>query len=129
MYRAPGTCPVCDHDMMITRLVCPECGTAVEGQFAPSPLARLPQELQEFVEIFLRAEGKLNRVQELLGISYPTARARLLAVVRALGYEAEPFSTKAPPQAPDAATRQAILEAVAQGRLDVDEAVRRLQGM
>ena len=127
MYRMPGTCPVCAQEMHVVRLQCPHCGTAVEGEFLIPPLARLPKDLQEFVEIFLRAEGKLNRVQEILGISYPTARARLQAVVRALGYEM-------PPEPPvdtsplSAAERQAILEDVASGRLTVDEAIRRLQG-
>ncbi len=127
MYRAPGTCPVCHHQMRVTRLQCPECSTVVEGTFEPSPLAQLPRELQEFVEIFLRAEGKLNRVQELLGISYPTARARLLAVVRALGYEAA--EAPSPPSTPlSSEERRALLEDLAQGRISVEDAIRRLQG-
>ncbi len=124
MYRAPGTCPVCGHELHITRLQCAQCGTALEGTFALSRLARLAPEHQEFVEIFLRAEGKLNRVQEILGISYPTARNRLLAVIRALGYEAEEHTVSPGPQV----DRRAVLDDLAAGRIDVEEAIRRLRG-
>lgn len=124
MYPVPGTCPVCGQAMHVVRLQCVHCHSAVEGTFVLPPLARLAPEHQQFVEIFLRAEGKLNRVQELLGISYPTARARLQDVIRALGYEA-----KAPPEptvSPE--ERKAILEDLAARRISVKEAIERMQG-
>ena len=36
---------------------------------------------------FVRNEGKINRVGEELGMSYPTVRSRLHDFIRALGYE------------------------------------------
>ncbi len=124
MYPLPGTCPVCGHELHVTRLQCAQCGSSLEGTFTLPRLARLSPEHQEFVEIFLRAEGKLNRVQEILGISYPTARNRLLAVIRALGYEAESPPVDSTPT-PD---RRAILDDLAAGRISVDEAIQRLRG-
>ena len=124
MYPMPGTCPVCGHEMHVVRLRCAHCTTAVEGSFTLPRLARLSPEHQEFVEIFLRAKGKLNRVQEILGISYPTARSRLLDVIRALGYEAEP---QRPVSRPSPEERKAILDDLAAGRITVEEAVERLQ--
>lgn len=121
-HPAPGICPVCGGEVYVTRVRCRECDTAVEGAFSLPRLARLSREDQEFVEIFLRAEGKLNRVQEILGLSYPTVRARLHRVIRALGYEAEPEPT--PVLSP--AERQAILDDLAAGRISVDEALSRL---
>ena len=123
-YRAPGVCPVCGGAMHVTRLRCHACGTVVEGTFDLPRLSQLPAEDQEFVEIFLRAEGKLNRVQEILGLSYPTVRARLHKVIRALGYEAEPEPS--PTLSPR--ERQAILDDLAAGRISVDEALARLEG-
>ncbi len=123
-YPAPGVCPVCGSEMHVERLRCRGCDTALEGAFSLPRLARLSREDQEFVEIFLRAEGKLNRVQEILNISYPTARARLHKVIRALGYEAEPT----PSRAISPAERQAILDELAAGRISVDEALARLEG-
>ncbi len=124
MHSAPGICPICGEELHVTRLECGRCGTALEGRFALPRLARLSPEHQEFVELFLRAEGKLNRVQEILGISYPTARNRLLAVIRALGYEAEEEGARPP----SPAERRAILDDVAAGRMSVDEALQRLRG-
>lgn len=123
-YPAPGVCPVCGGEMYVERLRCHACDTGVEGRFVLPRLAKLSREDQEFVEIFLRAEGKLNRVQEILNISYPTARARLHKVIRALGYEAEP--TPLPRLTPE--ERQAILDDLAAKRITVDEALARLEG-
>ncbi len=124
VHSVPGVCPVCGNEMYVERLRCRSCGTAVEGVFALPRLARLSREDQEFVEIFLRAEGKLNRVQEILNISYPTARARLHKVIRALGYTAESgTSSRLSPE-----ERQAILDDLAAGRITVDEAISRLEG-
>jgi hypothetical protein len=50
-------------------------------------LFQLTPEQLHFVEVFLRCEGKISRVQEELGVSYPTVRGRLEDVIRALGYE------------------------------------------
>ncbi len=124
VHPAPGICPVCGGEVYVTRVRCRECDTALEGVFSLPRLARLSREDQEFVEIFLRAEGKLNRVQEILGLSYPTVRARLHRVIRALGYEAEPEPT--PTLSPE--ERQAILNDLAAGRISVDEALSRLSG-
>ena len=50
-------------------------------------LFQLTPEQLGFVETFLRCAGKINCVQEELGISYPTVRSRLEEIIRALGYE------------------------------------------
>jgi hypothetical protein len=76
-----------------------------------------------FVETFIRNEGKLNRVQEDLGISYPTARARLTEVIRALGYEVpeegEPVSSL---------ERKTVLERLAAGEISSEAALELLRG-
>jgi hypothetical protein len=61
-------------------------------------------------------------VEQELGISYPTVRARLHDVIRALGYEVgeeEPTL--------DDAKRRAILEDLAQGRVSPQEAIKLLR--
>ena len=87
MYPVPTECPVCHDDLLVTRLVCRNCGTALEGRFTMGRLFQLTPEQIHFVEVFLRCEGKLNHVQEELGLSYPTVRSRLTEVISALGYE------------------------------------------
>jgi len=73
--------------MAVKRLQCPECGTSIEGNFDLGRLYRLNSEQMHFIELFLQCEGKLNKVQKILNISYPTAKARLLDALRAMGYE------------------------------------------
>lgn len=58
-----------------------------------------------------------------LGISYPTVRNRLDAVVAALGY---PVDSRVGPEEPNSKT-QAILDALEKGEISVAEATRRLK--
>jgi hypothetical protein len=76
----------------------------------------------DFVEIFLRSEGKLNRVQEALDLSYPTVRNRLEEVIRALGYQVRGKDEEGDEE------RGALLDALSAGEISVDEALRRLEG-
>ncbi len=126
-YPVPGRCPVCGRDLYVTRLACVHCGTAVEGAFELPRLARLSPEHQRFVELFIRSEGKLNRVQETLGISYPTARAQLHEVIRALGYE--PMSSDDGQNAaitPE--RRRQILADLDAGKITSEQAIQLLKG-
>lgn len=87
MYPMPGQCPVCGEALHVTRLHCRHCDTALEGHFSLGRLAHLNAEQIHFVETFIRCEGTLKRVEKELGISYPTVRARLKEVIRAMGFE------------------------------------------
>jgi hypothetical protein len=121
MYTVPTECPVCHDELLVTRLVCRNCGSALEGRFAMGRLSQLTPEQIHFVEIFLRCEGKLNRVQEELGLSYPTVRSRLDEVIRALGYEVGPA------QESDDEQRQEVLERLARKEISSEEALKILQ--
>ena len=122
MYPVPTECPVCHDDLLVTRLVCRNCGTALEGRFTMGRLFQLTPEQLHFVEVFLRCEGKINRVQEELGLSYPTVRSRLVEVIRALGYEAGEDRGTGDEQ------RQEILERLARREISSEEAFRLLEG-
>jgi hypothetical protein len=122
MYPVPTECPVCHDDLFVTRLVCRNCGTALEGRFTMGRLLQLTPEQLHFVEVFLRSEGKLNRVQEELGLSYPTVRSRLVDVIRALGYEVGGERES------DDQRHQEILEQLARREISSEEAFRLLEG-
>jgi len=122
MYPVPGKCPVCGEDLTVTRLHCRSCDSVLEGQFGLGRFYQLSAEQLQFVETFVRCEGKINKVQEELGFSYPTVRSRLMDVIRALGYEVRDETGISPDQ------RRKILEDLAQGSISSDEAVRLLQG-
>ncbi|MGD8463069.1 MAG: DUF2089 domain-containing protein [Anaerolineae bacterium] len=123
MYPVIGRCPVCKDSMIVTRLHCRNCDSALEGQFSLGRFYQLSPEQLSFVETFIRCEGKLTRVQDELGMSYPTARARLSEVIQALGYEVH---EEPPPISSD--ERKSILEKLAAGELSSEDAVELLKG-
>lgn len=115
-----GKCPICGEDLIVTQLHCPSCDTTINGQLALGRFYQLSPEQLRFVETFIRCEGKLTRVQDEMGISYPTVRSRLGDVIRTLGYEVEETLT------PD--ERKTILADLAQGKMTSEEAIRLLKG-
>jgi hypothetical protein len=121
MFTAPGTCPVCGGELVVTRLHCPGCQTVLEGQFALGRFARLSPEQLQFLETFLRCRGVLRDVEAALGLSYPTVRSRLDDLLRALGLDGD--------DRPREAQRRAVLEALRAGQIDPDEAARRLRDL
>ena len=77
----PSRCPGCERALKVARLACEGCGTAVEGRFELPVLARLDAEEQELVLSFLRASGSLKELARRYGVSYPTVRNRLDALI------------------------------------------------
>ena len=123
MYPLIGQCPICHDDLVVTRLHCRTCDTTLEGHFELGRLSKLAPEQLSFIETFIRCEGKITRVEQELGISYPTVRSRLHDVIRALGYEVG--EEEAPV---DEAQRRSILEELSEGRLSSEDAIKRLRG-
>jgi hypothetical protein len=123
MYPVLGKCPVCGESMIITRLYCRTCDSALEGHFTLGRFYQLSPDQMAFVETFIRCEGKLTRVQEELSMSYPTVRARLNEVIRALGYEVQESTPRLSSE-----ERSIILAQLASGEISSEEAVTLLQG-
>ena len=86
--RLPVACPSCGGTLEVRRLRCEKCQTEVEGAYPLPPLASLSQDDQEFVLRFISASGSLKEMASLLGVSYPTVRNRLDAVIEQLGQKA-----------------------------------------
>ena len=124
MHTIPKSCPVCGGEMTITRLHCPNCDTTMEGRFSYGSFANLTPEQWQFVEMFIRFEGKLKHIGAELNLSYPTVRNRLHEIIRALGYE--PGRSETPVL--DSSQRQAILDRLDAGEITADEAMRLLGG-
>ncbi len=140
-------CPVCAHELSVTRLRCGECGTVIEGEFGVGRFGRLTREQTLVLESFLRSRGNLRDMERELGISYPTVRARVEALVRALGFgprdEAEPSAGAAgdavPPaggeattaSTPDdvAASRRDVLERLSRHELTAEEAASTIRAL
>jgi hypothetical protein len=124
MKTALSKCPVCDGELTVTRLHCDTCDTAIEGRFANGVFAGLTPEQLDFIETFIRCEGKITRMEEEMALSYPTIRNRLQEVIRALGYEPGKDDTV---EISDE-KRLSVLEELDTGKISADEAMRLLNG-
>ncbi len=77
----PIACPGCGRSLKVKRFECSACGTAVEGDFDLPVLARLNDEEQVFVRHLIKCSGSLKDLARLYGVSYPTVRNRLDALI------------------------------------------------
>jgi len=121
-----STCPVCSSELAITRLQCRGCGTAIEGDFNVGRFGRLSREQLALLESFLRARGNAKELERELKVSYPTVRARIEALVRALGLtDGAPFSdgeAEFGRSGDSAELRRDVLERLARHEITADEA-------
>lgn len=133
-----STCPVCEGELAITRLHCRTCGTALEGEFGVGRFGRLSREQLTLLESFLRSRGNLKDLERELGISYPTVRGRIEALLRALGLadgdEAapeEPLEADAPNSSSDdeADERHAILDRLSRREISAEDAAEALRAL
>jgi hypothetical protein len=118
MYPIFNICPICNGELIATQLECRQCDTKIQGRFITGPFAGLLPEQLDFIELFVRNEGKITRMQDELGLSYPTIRNRLHEIIRALGYEPgveDPRLTEE--------ERRQILDDLEQGAIDYEEAI------
>jgi len=119
-----GKCPICTAPLRVARLECASCGTRLEGAFSLGRFHALSPEQLEFVEEFLRARGNFKDLERELGMSYPTLRSRLDAVIRALGIHGD----VEPDREAEAERRREILRQLAEGRIGAEDAATLLEG-
>ena len=119
-----STCPVCASELAVTRLHCGTCGTTLEGDFSVGRFGRLNREQTQLLESFLRSRGNLRDMERELGISYPTVRTRVEALVRALGFgprnDVDPDDDTAVSPLPH--SRDAILARLARHEISAEDA-------
>ncbi|MEM7130565.1 MAG: DUF2089 domain-containing protein [Chloroflexota bacterium] len=149
MIPLPSRSPFTGGEIIVTRFYCPDSDVTVDGRFSvTNPFAQLSQEQLSLIELFVRSEGRISRMEGELGLSYPTIRNRLREVIQDLGYEPgqeddapeaetpevkvkvqvqEEAASPTPPKAPPP-NRQEILEALNQGEIGFDTAMERLKG-
>lgn len=124
MNNLPTRCPLCNGEIAVTRIHCQDCDTTIESRFDAGPFRQLTREQLDFVEVFIRCEGKFTRMETELDLSYPTIRNRLYEIIRALGYE--------PGTSEDSAglseeERKSILEDLDKGLISAEKAMLLLQ--
>ncbi len=85
------------------------------------------------LESFLRSRGNLRDMERELGISYPTVRSRVEALVRALGFgpraDAEELDDPTVVAATPAASRDEILAALARHEMSAEDAATAIRAL
>lgn len=126
MAKRLTRCPVCESALNVSEFSCSRCQTRIQGAFDSCRFCRLAPEHLAFVEMFLRCEGNLSRVERELNVSYPTVRNRFAAALAALGFGGETQTETATPD--DFTRRRETLEALARGDISAAEAADALRG-
>lgn len=111
----PNACPVCAQALHVTRLSCQGCGTELSGHFPPCPYCSISGADRELLDFFIASRGNMKAVERKFGVSYPTARGRVDALVEKL------LPGLGQPSELD------TLGALARGELTVEEAEARLE--
>ena len=120
-HPMPTRCPVTGEPLEVTRLRGPSSGVVIEGNFLPNEFALLDRESLDYLRLFVKVRGNLKEVERMLGVSYPTVRARFEQLLRALGYEAA---------AEDAGpSRTDVLGQLERGEITAEEATRALKAL
>lgn len=124
MHPLPSQCPICGGEVVVTKVNCQNCNTSIEGRFSSRTFSQLTPKQMDFVETFVRLEGKITRMEKELNLSYPTIRKLLHDVIRALGYEpgAEEDLVELTED-----ERQQILNDLDSGSISLEDALKKLK--
>jgi hypothetical protein len=124
MHPLPSQCPICGGEVVVTRINCRNCNTSIDGRFSSRTFSQLTPTQMDFVETFVRLEGKITRMEKELNLSYPTIRKLLHDVIRALGYEPGGEEELAELSEEE---RQQILNDLDSGDIDLEDALKKLK--
>ncbi|MGM0508051.1 MAG: DUF2089 domain-containing protein [Fusobacteriota bacterium] len=112
-----GSCPVCYNELTITELQCEKCKTKITGSFKMSEFDKLNDEQKYFALKFIENEGNIKKIEEDLGISYPTVKNKLKDLKSALGFKrVKPKINKAE-----------ILDKISKGEMTTEEGIKLLK--
>ena len=118
--------PVSGGDLYVSELSNDDSGIAIRGRFEIPRWSKLSEEQEHFLETFLRCRGMINSVERELGISYPTVKSRLEALLVAL--DLSPVKEEGPKKDISAEKKAKILEQLEKGEITAEEAKTKLKG-
>jgi hypothetical protein len=125
--KAPITsCPSCRRPLQVTELTCPDCEIKLQGRFERGcKFCALDPEQRRLLDVFLSCRGVVRDMEKALGLSYPTVRGRVDALLAALGYA--PAKAEAESKEDRAERRREVIDRLAAGEIDADEAAAALR--
>lgn len=112
--KVNNKCPFCGGKIVIKKVKCKDCNIEINGDFE-LPDYVVDEEVWGFIRLYLKVRGNLKEVERILGLSYPTVRARFEEIRKALGFTEE-YDEKSE-----------IINLLEKGEITVDEALERLR--
>lgn len=118
--------------LLIERVRIEDSGIAIEGSFELPELAALSADDQVFVGAFVKSHGSIKQMEKFFGVSYPTVKNRLNRIGEMLTFvqiDSDPDEPILIDKIPslNREGKESILEALENGEIDFDEAIRRLE--
>ncbi|MBS1719163.1 MAG: DUF2089 domain-containing protein [Armatimonadetes bacterium] len=117
--KLPWSDPISGEGLYVSELTNDSGDVVIRGKFEIPAVARLTPEQVQFMETFLRCRGMYNQVEAELGISYPTVKSRLEALLKAL--DLEPIKESPKKERRDDRAKE-ILDQLERGELSAEEA-------
>lgn len=114
-----GQCPICGGTIEVTEFKCNSCESTIRGSFKLCKFCQLPKDQLEFAEIFIKNRGNIKEIEREMGISYPTVKGKLDALVEALGYGGQPVSMTS--------KNKEVLDRLDRGEISPEEAIELLK--
>jgi len=118
MKRNLLKCPVCGSRLKVTEYRCDSCGTLIKGQFDICEFCGLSEDELNFLKTFILTYGNISLVAKKYGISHPTAKLRLKAIIDRLGWKEEEDA---------GISKGKIIEMIETGEISVEEALKILR--
>jgi hypothetical protein len=85
MKKSLSKCPSCSGPLLISQYRCPSCELDINGEFEGCMFCNLSDEDRYFALVFLQTGGNIKDVERVMGISYPTVKAKLAQLLQNLG--------------------------------------------
>lgn len=109
-------CPVCGSGLKVSEYTCSNCKTSIKGDFiCGGSISGMDKEIEDFIRIFIFAEGSIRQVEKMMNCSYPKVKNLLKKAKAALGFEEQEGSDS-----------DEVLELLAKGEITTEEALEKL---
>lgn len=116
MKKQLTDCPVCGSGLKVSEYTCSNCKTSIKGDFiCGSSVTGMDKEIEDFIKIFIYAEGSIRQVEKMMNCSYPKVKNLLKKAKAALGLEDK-----------EEAGSDEVLDLLAKGEISTEEALEKL---
>ncbi len=119
MKKSMNSCPKCGARLLVREYECERCGTRIIGNFQNTDkFAGLTVSQMKLLHTFVATFGNIGEVAKILGVSRPTAKARIKALGESMGIKMNYY---------DGEVASTVLTAIENGEISVDEAIERMK--